>query len=71
MGVLLSIDGDLNVANEFVYYEMSDMPMPATGYMHNQWAAGSSRIRGCRYDGGTCVCLCHCATGYTDRRGRL
>ena len=44
MGALLMIDGDLNVANEFVYYEMSDMPVTATGYMHNQWAAGSSLI---------------------------
>ena len=40
----LLIDGDLNVANEFLYYEMGKMPVTATGYTHNQWAAGSSLL---------------------------
>ena len=36
------IDGDLNVKNEFVHYDMDwDTPTTRTGYKHSQWAAGS------------------------------
>lgn len=36
------IDGDLNVKNEFVHFDMDkDTPTTPTGYKHSQWAAGS------------------------------
>ena len=38
----LLIDGDLDVRNEFTHYDMAgDVPTTPTGFMHNQWAAGS------------------------------
>ena len=41
----LLIDGDLNVADEFAHYGMDGgVPTTPTGYLHNQWAAGSSLI---------------------------
>jgi hypothetical protein len=39
------IDGDLDVTNEFTYYGMDKwVPTTPTGYLHNQWSAGSSWI---------------------------
>ncbi len=36
------IDGDLNVKNEFVHFDLDkDTPTTPTGYKHSQWAAGS------------------------------
>ena len=36
------IDGDLNVKNEFVHFDLDkDTPTTRTGYKHSQWAAGS------------------------------
>ncbi len=37
------IDGDLDVRNEFTHFDMAaDVPTTPTGFMHNQWAAGSA-----------------------------
>ena len=41
----LLIDNDLHVANEFAHYGMGkNLPITPTGYLHNQWAAGSGWI---------------------------
>lgn len=41
----LLIDGDLDVANEFEHYDMPEgAPRTSTGYLHNQWPAGSGLL---------------------------
>ncbi len=41
----LLLDGDLALSNEFSHYGMSQSaPLTPTGYLHNQWAAGSAWI---------------------------
>lgn len=41
----LLLDGDLALSNEFQHYGMlQSAPLTPTGYLHNQWAAGSAWI---------------------------